>query len=175
MLRSRRSSVSLYLFLAVVVAFASATAFAQPRAVALADGVLVDAEGLVAYVMSPGRGLDAVELGGGTLVWSADVAAKPLIAVGDLLLAQAETREPGRLDVVSFDVRDGSAGRLKARVDLPSGVTARLQDEPNRSFRLRAALERDHVVLSWTATKAGGDELQGYLPSEEENRAPAKA
>lgn len=174
MLRSRRSSVLLFLLLA----FASATAFAQvagPRqAVPLADGVLVDAERLVAYVMNPQRGLEAVALDGGALLWSADVAAKPLAAVGDLVIAQAETHQAGRLDVVSFDARDGSPGRLTARVELPDSVTARLEDEPNRSFRLRAALERDELVLTWTATKIGGsDELQGYLPSAEESQAPS--
>lgn len=173
MLRSRRSSVLSSLSLVFILTFVAASALAQgARAVPLADGVVVDAEGLVAYVMSPRPSLDAVELRGGATLWSAEVAAKPLLAVGDLLIAQAEAREAGRLDIVTFDLRDGSPGRLKAVVELPSGVTARLKDEPNRSFRLRAALEDGKVVLTWTA-KSGADELQGYLPSPDEGRAPS--
>lgn len=180
MLRSRRSSVSIVLFLCLVLT--SATAFAQlakpaakPHAVPLADGVLVDAERLVAYLRSPRGSIDAVGLHDGQLRWSADAAAKPLLAVGDLLIAQAESREAGRLDVVSFDARDGSPGPWSARIELPAGVKARLQDAPNHTFRVNAALEKDEVVLSWTATKSG-QELQGYLPSEEEDESPgAKA
>ncbi|HEX9732570.1 MAG TPA: hypothetical protein VGG06_11355 [Thermoanaerobaculia bacterium] len=174
MLRSKRSSVLSLFALASILTFAATASAqtAQPRAVALADGVLVDAERLVAYVMNPRLGLDAVDLRSGTLLWSADKAAKPLAAVGDLLIAQAATQAAGRLDVVSFDLRDGSPGALTARVELPSDVTARLQDEPNRTFRLAAAIERDKLVLTWTATKAETDELQGYMPAAEEDLAP---
>lgn len=194
MQRSSRSSVLassvlassfLALSFAALLAFVPGTAFGQLAkpatkplaldpggAVALADGVLVDVERQVAYVMAPERGIDAVGLSGGASLWTADAAAKPLAVVGDVLVAQAEGSEEGRLNVVSFDVRDGRPGAFSARLDLPEGVSARLSDGPRRAFRVQAGLAEGKLVLSWRATKVGGGELQGYLPGPEEGMSP---
>lgn len=189
MQRSSRSSVLAFSSAAVLLAFVAGPAFGQlakpatkplildpGRTVALAEGVVVDAERRVAYVSAPRSGIDAVDLAGGSLLWTAAEEARPLLVVGDLLLAQAEATEPGRLEIVSFDVRDGRRGAFAARVDLPDGVRAGLFDDARRSFRVQAGLAGDDVVLSWQATKVGGGEMQGYLPGPEEGAVPlAKA
>lgn len=186
MQRSLRSSVLLFTSAALLLAFAPGAAFGQlakpavkplmlesGSGVELADGVVVDGARRVAYVMAPRGGIDAVELESGAALWTSATAARPLLLAGDLLLAQAEESEPGRLDLISFDVRDGRRGGLEAGVDLPEGVRARLHDGARSSFRVRAGLDGGDVVLSWQATEVGGGELQGYLPGPEEGSAPA--
>ena len=173
MLRSNRSSVVLFLCVPLLLALAG-TASGTPSgdAVALADGVVVDAQRQVAYVMRPARGIDAVELGSGDVRWSADIAAKPLLAVGDVLIAQGEAREAGRLEIVSLDARTGIPGKLAAQVDLPDGLMAQLHDTPLGSFRVQAYKTGNQVTLSWQASTTG-DAAQGYLPSSEESMVPS--
>lgn len=144
-------------------------------AVALRDGVIVDAARGVAYVMNREGRVDALRTADGAVVWSSPDAAKPLLVVGGALVAQAEPTAAGELPLVTLD---RASGRLltRAAVELPAGVWARLADGPRHSFRTAAAERAGEVVVSWEATvREGGPELQGYVPAPEEGRAPGAA
>lgn len=185
MLRSPRFAVPFVVSLSLLMALVCGAAFAQhlkpaekPLALeggdafALHDGIVVDPGRRMAFLLTPAGRLEAIALDTGSGVWTA-AAAKPLLVAGDLLIAQAETRERGRLDLVSFDAASGAAGRLAARIDLPGSVLASLADAPGASFRVRAGLSKDKVVLTWSATKSAP--AQGYLESAEDGYSAGAA
>lgn len=145
----------------VVTAQASGANGAVP---ALHDGVVVDAAGGAAYVMSPSGGLEARELATGNVLWKSDAAAKPLMAMDGTLVAQAPANAEGDLVVVTLDTRQGTA-KDRANIKLPPGQRAQLTDGPSRSFRAQAFPSGDGgVIVSWTAEQ--GRALQGIAPPE---------
>lgn len=140
--------------------------------VALRDGVIVDAARGVAYLMNREGRVDALRTADGAVLWSSPDAAKPLLVVGGVLVAQGEPTAAGELLLVTLDL---ASGRLLARaaVELPDGVWAQLADGPRLSFRAAAAERAGEVVVSWEATvRESGPELQGYVPAPEEGLAP---
>lgn len=172
MQRSARWSVST-LILAILVLAPISMAWAG--AVPLGDGVVIDSARGVAYLTNGAGNMEAVELGRGRVLWSAETAAKPLAAHGDLVIAQAEPAAAGSLEIVSFDAANGKPGPVKAKVELPGHVKAGLRDTPGKSFRAAARMAGDDLVVSWLATGASDDAVRGYLPSIEEGADPAAA
>lgn len=131
---------------------------------ALHDGVVVDPAGGAAYVMSPGGGIEARDLATGNVLWKSDAAAKPLLAMGGTLVAQAPANAEGDLVVVTLDSKRGTP-KERTNVKLPPGQRAQLTDGPSRSFRAQAFASGDGgVIVSWTAEQ--GRALQGTLPPE---------
>lgn len=144
----------------------------SPTSVLLRDGVLVDVDRGVAYLMNREGRLDALRTADGALLWSSAEAVKPLVVMGDLLVAQGEPTAAGELPVITLD---RGAGKVVARasVDLPAGLWARLSDGPRSSFRVSAAPYDGQVLLSWESQRAGKDaKFQGYVPAPSEGQAP---
>lgn len=190
MRHSNRRPWTVLLCLAVVVPIAAApSAEAAPSRVQslaphspdasgpilLRDGVIVDADRGVAYLMNREGRVDALRTADGALLWSSAEAAKPLLALGDLLIAQAEPTGPGSLPLVTLDRGTGEAV-AQASVELPAGLWARLSDGPRTSFRVAAAPHDGRVALAWEARRAGkGADFQGYVPAPSEGQAPDAA
>src|SRR5271166_3071297 len=63
----------------------------------LRPGVIVDAGQGVVFVMNPNRGIDSRDLSSGRVLWSTTIAAKPLLAFDDRLVAQAEAHSASAL------------------------------------------------------------------------------
>jgi len=143
--------------------------------VALRDGVIVDAARGVAYVMNRGGGVDALRTSDGSTIWSSPEAARPLLVRGDLLVAQAEAKAAGELPVLTLDRASGRT-LSRAAVALPASLFASVKDGPRSSFRVSASALDGGVLVRWEARRAGkGNELQGYVPSPDEGRAPETA
>jgi hypothetical protein len=143
-----------------------------PDVVALRDGVLVDRARGVTYLMNPEGRIDALRIADGALLWSSPDAAKPLLVIGDLLVAQAEPASAGELSAVTLD---RGAGTLVARasVALPAGVWASVTDGPRTSFRVAAAPSGSRVALTWESRRTGANgDFQGYVPAPSEGQAP---
>lgn len=119
-------------------------------AFALRPGVIVDPERGEAYLMSPQRGIDAVELSSGRLLWSTPRASVPL-ALGDgRLVAEAEPSEAsGVLPIAMLDA--GAAGKplLETTLALPDGVSATIDETPGATFTVDASLQRDALEVAW--------------------------
>ena len=161
-------------FALLAASLAPGAAMAQgsgPRSVpALHDGVVVDAAGGAAYVMSPKGGIEARELATGNLLWRSDEAAKPLMVMDGILVAQAPPAQDGDLVIVTLDSKQGTAKERK-NIKLPPGQRANVIDGPGRSFRTQAIPADDGgVIVSWTVED--GRSLQGIAPPEVE--APQK-
>jgi len=144
-----------------------------PNVVALRDGVLIDRTGGVTYLTGADGRLAALRIADGALLWSSPEAAKPLLVVGDLLVAQAEPGGSGELATLTLD-RDAGKVVSRATVPLPDGVRATLTDGPRTSFRVTAAPFDGRVALTWESRSTGGG-LQGYVPAASEGEAPDAA
>jgi hypothetical protein len=101
--------------------------------------------------MSPTGGIDARDLTSGNVTWKSLDAAKPLLAIGGKLVAQAAPAGHGVLTIVTLDARAGTVtGRTE--IPLPPGLYALVADGPTRSFRAEAQPAADGgVVITWTA------------------------
>jgi hypothetical protein len=169
-----RSSWALALLAGLLApgAFAAQTSGASNGlAMALHDGVVVDAAAGAAYVMSPRGGIDAIDLTSGNVMWKSRDAAKPLLVKGGTLLAQAQPDRAGKLAVVALDAKRGSATR-RIDLDIPSGVRAQVFDGPSQTFKVEAFSAANGMIVAWTAED--GRSLQGLLPPEPEG-SPAES
>ena len=142
------------------------------QAAALHDGVVIDADGGAAYVMSPQGGIDALDLTTGNVMWKSAAAAKPLLVKGGTLVAQARSGRSGELLVVALDAKRG-AERERVAVEIPASLRAQVTDGPSQAFRVEAFSSADSIFVTWTA----GLNLQGaqgalLTPEEPEGAVP---
>jgi len=172
---------AIFLLPVFVVLLLPSAALGQPQSmraafpdhgIALLEGVVIAPQLGLAYLMRPSGGIDAVDLARGTVRWHSDSGAKPLALSGNRLIAQAESRGAGTLELVALDTRNGSA-RDAVRVSLPAGIMATVVDTPAGSFRIRADSADSELVVRWEAT--GMTVAQGYLPAADDGLAPSVA
>ena len=113
-------------------------------------GVIVNSNQSIVYLMNLQRGIDAVDLSSGKLLWSTTNGAKPLLLDGRRLVAQAEFAAPtNRLRVVVLDVQDTGKLLLETIVQLPKNVKVAIDDALGTTFHTSARLDEDKVVVSW--------------------------
>ncbi len=118
---------------------------------ALRPGIVVDAASGVAYVMNRAGGISAVDLASGTTRWTTNAGDKPLVLVGNLLVAQVDSRTtPNRLEIATL--RTDARGRqaTRARSTLPAGVRVSLGETIDGMFHLTAQPGGADVILSWS-------------------------
>lgn len=116
-------------------------------------GVIVDRDRAAVYVMSPERGIDAIDLASGRLLWRTDQAAKPLLRYKDRLLAQTEPAVGQRfLRIALLNTRDIAAAPRFVDIPLPAGVQPTIDDAMESTFRAAARVHKGAVVLSWQYT-----------------------
>jgi hypothetical protein len=119
----------------------------------LRPGVIVDAGRGVVFVMNQDRGIDADDLSSGRLLWSTTIAAKPLLAFDDRLVAQAEAHNAGTLPIVVLNARTGGDPVFGAAVPLPVGVSAFIDDQLGTQFSVTARTEPAALFVSWRSTR----------------------
>jgi hypothetical protein len=113
-------------------------------------GVIVNSNQSTVYLMNLQRGIDAVDLSSGKLLWSTTNAARPLLLDGRRLVAQAESAAPGnRFRIVVLDAQDAGKLLLETTVQLPKDVKVAIDDALGTTFHTSARLHEDKVVISW--------------------------
>ena len=113
-------------------------------------GVIVDSNQSTVYLMNLLRGIDAVDLSSGELLWSTTNAAKPLLLYDGRLVAQAEPATPSnRLRIVVLDAKDAGKLLLEPNVQLPKDIQVAIDDGLGTTFRTSARLHEDKVIVSW--------------------------
>ena len=115
----------------------------------LLPGVVVSPERSVVYVMKPGGGLEAIDIGSGTVAWETSRAARPLAAYGSHLVAQVEASAGSALGLVVIDRDSGGSVVHERTVPLPDGVRAIVSDSLGESFAADAHVEDGVIVVSW--------------------------
>lgn len=158
------------LVVSAIVALAT-PALATPGGdfVQLRDGVVIDAERGLAYVMKPSGGLAAINLDNGRAEWGTDAAARPLAMSKGMLLAQAEGAPGSGLRIVSLDPSAKGAVVERAEVALPSGVRGTINDGWRTKIRVAATAQNGAAVITWKSTEALS---KAAIPGPNEGRAP---
>jgi hypothetical protein len=134
----------------------------------LHDGVVVDPASQMAFVISPEGGIDALDLATGDVRWKSRAAARPLMMVDGLLVAQAAPGARREFVLVAL-APAGGAERRRFTVDLPEGVQARVAAGPAEAFKLRTLLAGGAPIVAWAYESRP---LRGVAPGRE---APALA
>lgn len=131
------------------------------RPLLLPSGV-ADLAGRTGFLANANRGIDAIDLVTGELVWQTSAAQRPLIASGDRIYAYTLGKD-NHFRIMAFDVgHKGAVVFESAPLTLPSWVVT--TEGPGRSLILRCRLEKDHLMLAWDAKTSppgvkGGDRL----------------
>jgi hypothetical protein len=111
---------------------------------------VADPSGRTGYVANAG-GIDALDLLTGELLWSTDIASRPLLAFGNRLAAQRPVPDKAHaLQIVVLDV--AQKGRLlltSALVVFPEWVSIPTATE--ESFTFKVYTEGSELVLDWQA------------------------
>src|SRR5262245_40659275 len=115
----------------------------------LCPGVVVDPVRGEAYLMNPQRGIDAIELSSGRLIWSSSAAATPLTLSDQRLVAQAETSgDAHSLRIVVLDTKQAGKVVLEASLPLPRDVSPSINNGLGARFTVDARA-RDGAVSIW--------------------------
>ncbi len=112
---------------------------------------VADEAGQRGFVSKQEGGIDALDLSNGELLWSTDVASRPLIVNGEQLLAQSTMSEQeNAFRVAALDAaRDGSLLSMSEPLVFPDWVQV---DETDESlFSIRARLREGELWLTWEA------------------------
>jgi hypothetical protein len=99
-------------------------------------------------------------LSSGKLLWRASIRAKPLVLFDERLVVQAETSGDTRvLPIALLDT--GAAGKtvLKTSLPLPPGVVASIDEGLGTAFSVRAHVEQNILIVSWSFYDARLPEL----------------
>jgi hypothetical protein len=141
----KRTSIALLCFVLTPLA-----APAQER-IALREGIVVDPTQPVAYVMTPERGIAAVDLTTGAKLWTSAAAAKPLALVGNRLVSQVEPHAAtNQLEIVALNVRERGAATAPKTTALPASVRVAVGETLAGTFTSTGRPEGGNVLVAWT-------------------------
>lgn len=144
-----RTKVVRLLVLSVVTANAQPTSNIE-RPVCFPLGV-AQTDGRIGYIMNFNKGIDAIDLESGRMLWRTNLASRPLIAYDQSLVAGAVGNKSNVMKILLLS-KDGRA-RMQSTVAFPEWVKIQPIDGP--SFTMTAALNRDHkaeeLLLEWQA------------------------
>lgn len=110
---------------------------------------VADLQGRAGYVANATGGIDAFDLQAGTMLWSSDAGARPLLAFDNRLAALAAVE--GRRNTFRIVMLDTHSGRVLLTADpfeLPDWVTGGAGGE---SLRIRAELHGETLRVTWSA------------------------
>lgn len=139
----------------------------------LRDGVIIDPAKGVAFVMSPGSAIRALEIRGGRDIWSTTAAAKPLAIVGDMLVAQVESRTAtNMLHVVALNASSPTNILLSDTEALPAEVMVGIDGSPHKTFWTAARPVGENVEITWMYST---DLPQGIVPQRRDDLSGNRA
>jgi hypothetical protein len=111
---------------------------------------IADASGATGFFASAGGGIEAVDLATGKLLWETNEAQRPLLVVGNHLLAQAGLKR-NRLRILRLDLTcNGECDLESDPVVFPAWVVT--GEAPGHSFSAHWHLEKHQLVMDWEAT-----------------------
>jgi hypothetical protein len=114
-------------------------------------GVVIDPREAAAYLMSPQKGIDRVELSSGRLLWSISSAAKPIAVFDDRLIAQADPHasEFHVLPLVVLATKNDGSVVSRISIPMPTDVMPSVENGLGTSFTTEARVEQARLILWW--------------------------
>ena len=135
---------------AIVTASAGETLGRSGSTFEFRPGVIVDPERSAVYLMHTERGIDAVDLSSGKVLWWTDQAAKPLLRHDDWLVAQTQPSVGQQFLRIAFlNSHDIAADSRYVDIPLTAGVQVTIDDAMESSFSAAARVHEGILVLSW--------------------------
>lgn len=111
----------------------------------------MSAERDVCYLMNIRRGIDALDLHSGTVLWTSDIAQKPILLLKDTLVAQAETDERSDVLRLAFlNTESNGEPVMRADIPLPAGVRAAIDAGAGTSFLTSAWPTPEGLTVVWS-------------------------
>jgi len=116
--------------------------------ISLPAGV-ADFEGTAGYVAGMTRGIDAIELLNGEIIWRAELLARPLFVFEHLLLAlRAIEDRTNCLQLVCIDrIKNGELVRESDPIELPEWIT--VNTVPDESFSYDVSADQSELIIEW--------------------------
>jgi len=140
-----------------------------PEGIAAPDGNL-------GFVELRDGGVSAIDLSTGRDVWRIAMVARPLIVVGDRLVAEDRTESRDNvLQLVTLHLgRQGAVERRLDPIPLPEWVAV---GDPEQHFEYLVAAEDDTLIVDWDAAShyAGGAAPPPAIAAQAERRAHGRA
>jgi len=138
---------------ALIFFITTGTSFAQPverNEFKLRDGVVVQRDQHMIYLMNAKGGIDAVELREGGSVWSTKTGARPLTLNKNVLIAQTERAEDDRPGI-GLTVLDTLSGRklVDGFIKTPASVHGSVSGSLAGRLDLQALVEGGRALVSW--------------------------
>jgi hypothetical protein len=138
----------------------------------LQTGVVVDRARQVVYIMNDPRGVHAVDVVSGRVLWRSRTATAPLLSRRDRLLALAASA-PGEhgLRLVLLDASRGKLIKTLPPIALPDWVSPTVGSGLGSQFGIQAAGRGDTAFVAWHATThyVGGAYLRNPAPGKDEH------
>jgi|GEM_PF-2753125 len=124
----------IHLLLVLMTVNLTATAKNQ-RGFDLALGTVVDVTSEMLYMSHPEKGIDAISIDTGNVVWHSDDATRPLMIRDGQLISQANAASKGTISLVSFDAINGTVISRKT-LAAPSNVLANSSEGLEHKFKI---------------------------------------
>ena len=107
-------------------------------------------DGDVAFVELRSGGISAIDLRSGRDLWTIDLAARPVLVIGDRLIAEDRTQsQDNALQFAMLDItRQGAIDRRIDPIVLPGWVSV---SDPDRQFEYDAWTTDGRLVIDWRA------------------------
>jgi len=116
----------------------------------LALGTVVDINNEMIYVSHPEKGIEAISIDSGKVIWQSDEAARPIMIRDDQLIAQAAVSTNGTINLVSFNSNNGTVLSKKALV-APSKVLAQTSEGLEHKFNIQANYDTNPMgEIEWS-------------------------
>ncbi|MCC6766016.1 MAG: hypothetical protein IT293_15270 [Deltaproteobacteria bacterium] len=116
-------------------------------------GVIVDPNRRLVYAMRPEKGVQAIDVVTGKVVWTSEAGDKPLGVLRGRLVVQADTPDrSAALRIVILEAGDGTM-RSQAEAMLPAEVRPAIDETPTSSFATRGWQRAGKVFVSWAFSR----------------------
>lgn len=103
----------------------------------LAPGTIADTVNEMVYVSHPEKGIDAISIVSGNVIWHSDQANRPILVRDGQLVAQADVSNKGIIELVAFESANGTVLSQKS-LNAPSNIYAHTSEGLEHKFKIRA-------------------------------------
>jgi len=137
----------------------------------LSPGLIIDPTRNRIFVMTQEGTVGALDLSNGQSVWNNQDAAKPIGVAGNQVIAQAESHDLNKFNLVQLDAEKGTTVALK-HFAMPAGVSASVTQTLYGNFNAIASRSDGDTVISWQFSRTPP---RGVAPNTKPNLSPKGA
>jgi photosystem II stability/assembly factor-like uncharacterized protein len=134
----------------------------------LSPGLIIDPTRNRIFVMKPEGTVGALDLTNGQAMWNNQDAAKPIGVAGNQVIAQAESHDLSKFNLIQLDAEKGTKVAEK-HFAMPAGVFASVTQTLYGNFNARASRSDGGTIISWQFSRTPP---RGLAPNTKPNLSP---